>query len=188
MSDNCKSSNLTVLALSVACAILLILFILALTDKGGLDRMKTGDAKLISEMTPSRSQFGTRADGPTVNLPQRPLNEPTAQQNQMGQDLSSLKLSTDNIDTTDPLQDYDPARMSLEKSVFDSHREFVEDAYISTQGANSTDSVRDDAQDINPRIGLRKIDYTNAFSESSARVVSSETPDQIAQTTNSFVI
>lgn len=76
---------------------------------------------------------------------------------------------------------YDPARDSLEQSVFDSHSEFIEDAYVSTQGPNSTNSVRDDTNDINPRVGLRRIDYTSAYSQNDARTVSSEYPDQVMQ-------
>jgi hypothetical protein len=180
MSDKCTAVTI---GLATACFVLLILFILALTKTVGPECMRgTADSKLV------RSQFSTRSGGPDLAAPMRPLGEQTSQQNQMDKDLSTLQLSTDAADSIAPLQDYDPAGMSLEKSVFDSHREFVEDSYISTQGANSTDSVRDDAQDINPRVGLRKIDYTSAFSESDARVVSSSAPDQLAQTTGTYVI
>lgn len=143
-----------------------------------------------NKVSTTKSRFSTSASelDPTFNLPRRPVNEQTSSQNQMNSDLSTLKLSTENVDNLDSIEPYDPARLSLEKSVFDSHREFVEDAYISTQGANSTDSVRSDSQDINPRVGLRKIDYTGVFSGETARVVSSESPDQIAQTNGSFVI
>lgn len=190
MSDNCK---LIAGGFAIAFFVTLILFILALTNKGGLERATNksrmgGDKKLVSAMNPKRSRFYSSGSDPNTSLARRPINERTAQQNQMDQDLSSLKLSTDKIEELDPLQAYDPARLSLEKSVYDSHREFVEDAYISTQGANSTDSVRSDEQNINPRVGLRKVDYTSAFSESDARVVSSESPDQVAQKTGSFVI
>jgi hypothetical protein len=143
-------------------------------------KKKKGDTALIS-----RFNSGGERD---MSLPRRPINERTAQQNQMDNDLSSLKLSTDSMNKIEPVHAYDPARLSLEKSVFDSHREFVADAYISTQGANSTDSVRSDSMDVNVRHGLRKIDYVSAFSESDARVVSSESPDQVAQRTGAFVI
>lgn len=187
MSDG---KNTAIITLSVGCAVLLVLFILALTDKGGLDRMGNKKSKMDSKkkVNGGKSRFYASRSNPQVTLPRRPVNERTAQQNQMNEDLSSLKLSTDQVEELDPLQAYDPARLSLEKSVYDSHREFVEDAYVSTQGANSTDSVRSDAQDINPRVGLRKVDYTSAFSEADARVVSSESPDQIAQRNSYFVI
>ena len=89
----------------------------------------------------------------------------------------------------DNASEWDPAKLSLEKDVFDSHREFTEDAYISTQGANSTDTIRDDPNDVNPWVGLRRPDYTGAFSESDARVVSSEYPDQMkSASVSSFVL
>jgi hypothetical protein len=195
MSTNSKWNCLSIM-LAGMCALLLVGFSLAAADVGpfkerATSKMGNGVKSVVSAAKSAvvgKSRFGTRADGPDVNLARRPLNERAEQQNQMNQDLSTLKLSTDKIESLDPLQAYDPARMSLEKSVFDSHREFTEDAYISTQGANSTDSVRSDEQNINPRVGLRKVDYTSAFSESDARVVSSEAPDQIAQRTGGFVI
>lgn len=85
--------------------------------------------------------------------------------------------------TSDPAYMWDPAEFSLEGSVYDSHREFVKDAYVSTQGPNNKNTVRDDTNEINPRVGLRRVDYTDlaAQSQSDARVVSSEYPEQIAQ-------
>ena len=49
---------------------------------------------------------------------------------------------------------YDPARESLEESVFLSHKEFVEDSYISTTGSNASDTLRDDPNDVNKRWGI----------------------------------
>ena len=74
---------------------------------------------------------------------------------------------------------WDPAMMSLENSVFDSHREFVSDAYVSTQGPNNKDQVRDDTNDINPRVGLRNINYRDVYTLPDARVQSSEEPAQM---------
>jgi hypothetical protein len=81
----------------------------------------------------------------------------------------------------DPKHEWDPSKFSLENSVFDSHREFVEDAYVSTQGPNSANSVRDDTNEINKRWGLRRVDYTTIQAGDDARVVHSEYPDQIDQ-------
>lgn len=144
-------------------------------------------AATTSPMTTKRSNFYSTRSGPDMGLPRRPFNEQVERQNQLNSDLSRVKLATDNLDD-EQIEAYDPARLSLEKSVFDSHREFIEDAYVSTQGANSTDSVRSDEQHVNPRVGLRKVDYTSVFSEADSRVVSSESPDQIAQQTGEFVI
>ena len=86
-------------------------------------------------------------------------------------------------------EQWDPAVESLEPGVFDSHKEFVEDAYVSTQGPNSANVERDDAQDVNKRWGLKRVDYTSAISHDDARTVSSEYPDQLAATVpSSFVL
>ena len=51
---------------------------------------------------------------------------------------------------TDGIISWDHTMMSLENSVFDSHREFVSDAYVSTQGPNNNKRVREgDEDDIN---------------------------------------
>lgn len=86
-------------------------------------------------------------------------------------------------------QGWDPAAMSLEQSVFDSHREFVEDAYVSTQGANSTNTVRDDTNEVNKRWGLRRVDYTSVIIGDNARVIPSEYKVQVEQpNANTFVL
>jgi len=84
---------------------------------------------------------------------------------------------------------YDPARESLEQSVYDSHKEFVEDSYISTTGANASDSLRTDTNDINKRVGLRMIDYSSVNSEDeTVRITSSEYPEQMGNRNTSFII
>jgi hypothetical protein len=86
-------------------------------------------------------------------------------------------------------KEWDPASMSLEQSVFDSHREFVQDAYVSTQGANSTNTVRDDTNEVNKRWGLRRVDYTSVLIGDDARVVPSEYQAQVEQpNANTFVL
>lgn len=85
------------------------------------------------------------------------------------------------IQSNDPeIPAYDPAKESLEQSVFDSHNEFVEDAYVSTQGPNSTNSVRDDLTGPVKQWGLKRVDYTGVFVGDDARTVSSEYADQLA--------
>ena len=82
---------------------------------------------------------------------------------------------------------YDPASTGLEQSIVDSHREFTDEAYQYAQGANSTDVLLDHEENVNPRWGLRRIDYS-VGSGSDARTVSSETPSQMKQGTGSFVL
>ena len=83
---------------------------------------------------------------------------------------------------------YDPAKESLEQSVFDSHKEFVEDSYISTQGPSSVNVERDDEVGPVTRWGLRRVDYTSIVPGDDARQVPSEYPDQVEQTTNTYVL
>lgn len=83
---------------------------------------------------------------------------------------------------------YDPAKESLEQSVFDSHQEFVEDSYTSTQGPNSSNVERDDDTGPVKRWGLRRIDYQSIYSGDDARTVSSEYPEQMDQNDTSIVL
>jgi hypothetical protein len=108
--------------------------------------------------------------------------------------ITDHELHSNFIDYGDaeakPEEDYDYASMSLEDSVFQSHQEFVEDSYISSQGANMTDSVRDDLIYPNSWVGLRRPDMMSANSEDPTnRVVSSEYPEQVTpETQSSFVL
>jgi hypothetical protein len=84
---------------------------------------------------------------------------------------------------------YDPAGMSLEPSVAASHKEFVEDSYVSTSGANSTDTLRDDDSPPNKRWGLRQVDYTSANGEDvTNRVVPTEYPLQLEHASTSSIV
>jgi hypothetical protein len=78
---------------------------------------------------------------------------------------------------------YDPAQMSLDQSVFDSHNEFVEESYSSTQGPSSANIERDDTNEVVKRVGLRRVDYSSVYSSDDARTVSSEYPEQVQQGT-----
>lgn len=80
-------------------------------------------------------------------------------------------------------ESYDPARLSLDQSVFDSHKEFVDESYSSTQGPNSANIERDDTNEVVKRVGLRRVDYTSVYSSDDSRTVSSEYPEQVAQGT-----
>jgi hypothetical protein len=109
-------------------------------------------------------------------------------------DAPSNNINTDdflpdyNSNTEVPVPDWDPAKIALEQTVFDSHQEFISDAYINVQGPNNTNTVRDD--DVGPvkQWGLRRVDYTGVFSGDDARVVSSEYPDQVAREEASIVL
>lgn len=111
--------------------------------------------------------------------PTPPIQKPVTKKrtgNLTEKDLEGF-VSTPGAETTH----YDPITMSLEKSVFDSHKQYADDAYITSVGPSAAVSVRDDTNEINPRWGLRRVDYTSAQSGSDARIVSSETGDQMEQ-------
>ena len=78
---------------------------------------------------------------------------------------------------------YDPAQDSLDKSVFDSHKEFVDESYASSTGPSAANIERDDTNEVVKRVGLRRVDYTSVYSSDDARTVSSEYPEQVAQNT-----
>jgi hypothetical protein len=80
---------------------------------------------------------------------------------------------------------YDPAADSLDKSVFDSHKEFVDESYSSSSGPSAANIERDDTNEVVKRWGLRKVDYTSVYSSDDARTVSSEYPEQVEQKTSS---
>lgn len=82
----------------------------------------------------------------------------------------------------------DPASIGLEQSIIDSHKQFTDEAYFHAQGANATDVIRDDTNDVNPQVGLRRIDYSGVFSGDDARVVSSEDPSQMVRRVGLFTI
>lgn len=70
--------------------------------------------------------------------------------------------------------------MALEKSVSESHKRFITDAPHRTT-VSSSDTERDDPNDINPWIGLRRPKYYDnvASNQPASRVVSSESPLQM---------
>lgn len=65
----------------------------------------------------------------------------------------------------------------LEKNVIDSHRMYVDESLHSTTGA-SVETVRDDDNDVNPRVGLRRTNYFDTYALPDARTVHSELPHQ----------
>jgi len=68
----------------------------------------------------------------------------------------------------------DLLKMGLEKSVRQQHNDYAKERNRVTNTASYT-SVRDDSQDINPRVGLRKINYGGVYmDEASARTLPSE--------------
>ena len=74
-------------------------------------------------------------------------------------------------------------QMSIEPEVAMSHQTYSNDVGRSTSGA-STNVVRSDRNDINPRVGLRTIDYHSVYSSRDARTDSSESPDQMPSKTS----
>lgn len=84
---------------------------------------------------------------------------------------------------------YDPALMTLDASVYRDHQEFVKEATIKSAGAvRARDVIRDDAMDINPRVGIRRTNYSDFYSDENARTVPSEYTDQMVQKTGQFVL
>jgi hypothetical protein len=81
---------------------------------------------------------------------------------------------------------YDPAADSLEPDVYNSHKEFVEDAYISTQGANQ-DTELDHDVNIVPWVGLKRPENPD-IEGSDARTVTSLYNDQMSHYSGSIVI
>jgi hypothetical protein len=73
-------------------------------------------------------------------------------------------------------------KVGLPKSVEESHKEFTTDNPHSTT-VSSRDTVRDDPNDVNPWIGLRRPRYhvPIANTQPDSRIVSSETPSQMRE-------
>ena len=74
-------------------------------------------------------------------------------------------------------------QMSIEPEVAMSHQAYSNDVGRSTSGA-SANVLRSDRNDINPRIGLRTIDYHSVYASRDARTDSSESPDQMPSKTS----
>jgi hypothetical protein len=104
------------------------------------------------------------------------------------QSASDFDTYYNKTDENPDAQEYDPAQESLEQSVYDSHKEFVDDSYISTQGPSSINVERDDETGPVKRWGLRRIDYTTTQVGDDARQVPSEYAEQVEQTTDSYML
>lgn len=79
--------------------------------------------------------------------------------------------------------------MSVEPEVFASHNEYTKNHALLTTGASRM-SERDDPNDVNPRVGLRKANYQAVYAgsaDSGYRVEHSEIPDQMP-TNSSYTI
>lgn len=122
---------------------------------------------------------------------QKMLNEQTLHEGFLNYQSQNADLdfqSSYNVANYDDAPEFDPARESLEQSVFDSHKEFVDDSYISSQGPSSTNTERDDDSGPVKRWGLRRVDYESVQSGDDARQVSSEYAEQVRQNVGSYVI
>lgn len=71
----------------------------------------------------------------------------------------------------------------LEKSVTESHNQYVQDLQQRTSGA-SVETVTSHDENINPWVGLRRPDYSSVRIDGSAREVSSQTPEQLRDSSN----
>jgi hypothetical protein len=68
--------------------------------------------------------------------------------------------------------------LSLDPEVFESHNQYSSDMNRLSLGPSSM-SERSDSMDLNPFVGLRRINYQDVFANSSSRQTHSETPDQM---------
>lgn len=96
-----------------------------------------------------------------------------------------------DFNTYYPSQDdltYDPVTDGVDQSVVDSHKQFVDESYTGSQGANSSNVERDDTNEVVRSWGLKRVDYTGAFSGDDSRTVSSETPEQMYREKASIVL
>lgn len=73
--------------------------------------------------------------------------------------------------------------MAIEPEVFDSHARYSDDMGRSTSGASML-PVRDDRQDINPRVGIRLTNYSAVYAGPGSRQEHSEIPDQMGKPSN----
>lgn len=71
----------------------------------------------------------------------------------------------------------------LEKSVTESHNQYVQDLQHRTSGA-SVETVTSHDENINPWVGLRRPDYSSIRIDGNAREVSSQTPEQLHESSN----
>ncbi len=71
----------------------------------------------------------------------------------------------------------------LEKSVTESHNQYVQDLQQRTSGA-SVETVTSHDENINPWVGLRRPDYLSVKVDANAREVSSQTPEQLRDSSN----
>jgi hypothetical protein len=71
-------------------------------------------------------------------------------------------------------------KKALEPSVKESHQRFISEAPHRTT-TSSMDTERDDPNDVNPWVGLKRPKYYDpiANTQAASRIVSSETPDQM---------
>jgi hypothetical protein len=99
--------------------------------------------------------------------------------------LQQMKQYNDVINSDHLDGDYNEViqQMSIEPEVAMSHQAYSNDVGRSTSGASSH-VLRSDRNDINPRIGLRTIDYHSVYASKDARTDSSESPDQMPSKTS----
>ena len=136
-----------------------------------------------SSATTPVSTVGTEHFGPRKGILKKQKQKKSANDGFRIFTEKDLERLTTSPDITDigATPEYDPASMSVDAEVYASHQAFVDNTYLTSTGASGENSVRSDAQDINPRVGLRRVDYTTAYSGDDSRQVSSQTPDQLDQ-------
>lgn len=85
------------------------------------------------------------------------------------------KDQTDFFETTQ----YDPANDELNQSIHAQHQQYVDETYKGSVGPDRMNAVLDGISDVVPRIGLRRVDYSNIHVSGDALSVPSQYVDQV---------
>lgn len=96
-------------------------------------------------------------------------------------DVEDLSQKED-VDSDETFADY-VVDNGLEKSVTESHKQYVKDLQQRTSGA-SVETVTSHDENINPWVGLRRPDYLSIKVDPGAREVSSQTKEQLVESSN----
>jgi len=101
--------------------------------------------------------------------------------NMEGLEQKDIKLDSDRpmVEKDETYGQY-VEQEALDPSVFESQRRYTTDSPHRTT-VSSSDTVRDDPNDVNPWVGLRRPVYNSPFARNhdQSRIVSSEEPDQM---------
>jgi hypothetical protein len=162
----------------VVVALIVLILWMAFNDKCSMVKDKiTSVLKFPSNLLPSSA-----STTPAVVASAQPATVEPASTTAATPTVEGFSDYMSPVNTSDLLSvDYATAtqKMALEASVTDSHKKFASELRKKT-GTASNNTERDDSNDVNPWVGLRRPKYrTVASSQADARSVSSESPDQM---------